>query len=394
MLADIQENIVLYDWLTFTSKKHDPWELVIALGLEGCEWINRPGRYGYKEGLYFGHIGIYYDGKEDMGVCVDMSGQGCREFESYSILKSKWAGLFLFILQNKLNVSRLDIAFDDHTGILDIDRILEDTRKGYWVSLFRKYLIEESGEKGSEIQSKGVRLGTRQSKALVRIYDKAAERGYTDGRHWVRCEMQLRDERAAAFIAYGREVDDGKGGVKVEDVPMGEKFCGVLRNYLRFVEPTGNDSNIRRWAMADYWEDLCGSIAGIRLPCVPGAEYNVKALRKFVVNSCGNAIACAIEIFGVRNFLDMIRARTCRPNPKYELIVKQNNAHLELLAREAQERMNLESSMVEVEPGVFRSFAYVEWEQEQRRLAEDTHKDWVSFAADAPPLGGGLFASP
>lgn len=392
MLADIQENIVLFDWLTFTSKKHDPWELVTALGLDGCEWINRPGHYGYKEGIYFGHIGIYYDGQADMGVCVDMSGQGCREFESYSTLNKKWDGLVLFIFKNGLNITRLDVAFDDHTGILDIDRIQEDTRKGYWVSRFRKYLIEESGEKGSDIQSKGVRLGTRQSKALVRIYDKAAERGYTDGRHWVRCEMQLRDERAAAFIAYGREVDDGKGGVQVEDVPIGEKFCGVLRYYLRFVEPTGEDSNIRRWVMADYWENLCGSIAAIRLPSVPGEEYNVKALEKFVVNSCGNAIACAIDVFGERNFLDMIRARTCRPNPKYELLVKKHNARLELLCREAEERMKLDSTMVEVEPGVFQSLAYVEWKEEQRRLADEAQKDWVSFAGDAPLLGGGLYA--
>jgi len=54
----------------------------------------------------------------------------------------------------------------------------------------------------------------------VRIYDKAAERGFTDGQHWVRIELQLRDGRAAEF----------------SKIPMdiGEAFAGVLLNYLRY----------------------------------------------------------------------------------------------------------------------------------------------------------------
>ena len=43
-------------------------------------------------------------------------------------------------------------------------------------------------------------IGSPKSKILVRIYDKAAERGFTDGRHWVRVELQLRDKRAGEFL--------------------------------------------------------------------------------------------------------------------------------------------------------------------------------------------------
>lgn len=361
MLADIKENIVLYDWLTFTSKKHDPWELVEALGLDDCSWMQSNGRYGYKEGLYFDHIAVYYEGREDMGVCCEMSGQGCRAFESYTKLPEKWKDLFAFILVHKLHVTRLDVAFDDHTGILDIERICEDTRRFYWVSRFRMFKIEESGKNRDENTSKSIRFGTRQSKTLVRIYDKAQERGYTDGRHWIRCEMQLKDERAAAFI-------DGER-------PVGETFCGVLFYYLRFVEPTGEDTNISRWKLTDYWEKLMDGIEAVRLCTAPGVEYNVESLKHCTVDMWGNAIACAIDIFGIRDFVDLIRSRTCRPNKKYELLLNSHYAHLEKLAEEAAQRLNLDSDKVEIMPGVFQSPDFdkyrAELEERRRRLEND-----------------------
>ena len=63
-------------------------------------------------------------------------------------------------------------------------------------------------------------IGSPKSKVLVRIYDKAAERGLADGRHWVRVELQLRDKRAEEFLK----------------IPMciGKAFAGVLLNYLLF----------------------------------------------------------------------------------------------------------------------------------------------------------------
>ena len=62
---------------------------------------------------------------------------------------------------------------------------------------------------------------------LLRIYDKARERGFFD-RHWTRVELQMRDERAAAFL-------NTPGSLR-------DNFLGVLRNYLtpaaiRFKDP-------------------------------------------------------------------------------------------------------------------------------------------------------------
>ena len=68
-----QKNIVLYDWLSFTSKQHTPEELIQALGLEECPWTETKGARGYMNRLYFGCISIHYNGREDMGVWCEMS---------------------------------------------------------------------------------------------------------------------------------------------------------------------------------------------------------------------------------------------------------------------------------------------------------------------------------
>ena len=113
-----------------------------------------------------------------MGVWVEMSGQGCRTFESLSSVG--WDGIFSFIQQNGLKITRLDVAYDDHSGLLNIRDIVDDTQDGMYVSK-SDYWETVLSSKGTTVQ-----IGSPQSKVLIRIYDKAAERGKTD-EHWICC---------------------------------------------------------------------------------------------------------------------------------------------------------------------------------------------------------------
>ena len=166
-----QKNIVLYDWLSFTSKQHTPEELIQALGLEECPWTETKGARGYMDRLYFGCISIHYNGREDMGVWCEMSGQGCRNFEDLTTLPGKWDELLHFIHENALHMTRLDVAYDDHTGILDIDKLAQDTQDQHFISRMRYWETVRSANGVS------VMIGSPQSKTRIRIYDKAAERG-------------------------------------------------------------------------------------------------------------------------------------------------------------------------------------------------------------------------
>ena len=304
------ENIVLYDWLSFTSKTHSPEELIAALGLSHVPWTETKGARGYRDRKYFSCISVHYNGRPDMGVWVELSGQGCRTFESLS--QVGWDGLFSFIRNNQLKITRLDVAYDDHSGVLNIKDIVDDTISGMFISK-SNYWETVLSSKGTSVQ-----IGSPQSKVLIRIYDKAAERGKI-GEHWVRCEMQLRDDRAAKFVQI--------------PLPIGEAFAGVLLNYLRFVEP-GTDSNKWRWPMRTYWMNLVEDAQRIRIYEAPGMEYNEERCKRYVVNQAGNAIDACIQMYGIYEFEKMIEERKTAPNPKYAMIVQQHR--LEVLADRVQ----------------------------------------------------------
>lgn len=295
-----KENIVLYDWLSFTSKNHTPEQLIEALGLTHCPWQETKGAHGYRDRKYFSCISVHYNGREDMGVWVEMSGQGCRTFESLSA--KSWDDLFGWIAAQQLKITRLDVAFDDHTGILDIDEVVEDTRRKHYVSR-SDYWETVLSSKGSTVQ-----IGSPQSKVLVRIYDKAAERHCEPGTHWVRVEMQLRDDRALQFTK----------------IPMtvGEAFSGVLLNYLRYVIPDDTDTNKWRWQMTDYWLDMLEVLTPIRIYTAPGMDYNIDRCREYVVNQAGNAIDALLQIYGIHEFQRLIRERPTVENPKYTRLVQ------------------------------------------------------------------------
>ena len=297
------ENIVLYDWLSFTSKVHSPEALIAALGLSHVPWTITKGAKGYQDRKYFSCISIHYNGRPDMGVWVEMSGQGCRTFETLSTLQdNKWTALFSFIHDNGLKITRLDVAFDDHTGLLPLGDIVMDTQTGMFISK-SNYWETVLSSKGTTVQ-----IGSPQSKVLIRIYDKAAERGKFD-EHWVRVELQLRDDRAVQFIKI--------------PLTIGEAFAGVLLNYLRYVIPD-EDSNKWRWPMTKYWSDLIEDAEKISIFRAPGMEYNEERCKHYVVNQAGNAIDACIQMYGVDEFVSMIENRQTAPNPKYEMLVQRH----------------------------------------------------------------------
>lgn len=332
MNANINENIVLYDWLSFTSKNHTPEDFIAALGLTHCPWTETRGARGYQDRLYFGCISIHYNGREDMGIWCEMSGQGCRNFEDLSTLPGKWDDLFAFIDSNNLHITRLDVAFDDHTGLLDIKTIERDTKEGRWIGCFRQANVNHSIY-NDRPEGISVIFGSPQSKVRCRIYDKAAERGYTDGRHWVRVELQLRDGRAEEFIKI--------------PMPIGEAFSGVLLNYLRFVTSDETDSNRSRWETAPYWYAFIGDVSRIRIFTQPGGAYNIERCRHYVFDMAGNAIDAMLQICdSFDDFVSLVNNRRCAPNPKYELIVKEHQARKEAFADKIQKYFTVEEEVL------------------------------------------------
>lgn len=307
MKNDITENVILYDWLTVSSKDEDPYSWLPLLEMEDCPWeVVGKGLDGYRNRLSFGCISICYDGNPGMGSCLIMSGQGCRAFETFG--SGDFDGLFQLFMTHpeQYHITRLDVAFDDHTGLLDMDQLLRDTQHKEFVSKFHRAGINIDIDDRRAVDGVSIYFGSKKSDVLFRIYNKACERGLEDDVHWVRVEMRLLGDRALAFVS--------------QPEPIGERFRGVLLNYVRFVDDNG-DSNRWRWPMKDYWAALIDGVGRIRLYVKPGVEYNIHQLDNFVFGQAANAVAAAMQIYGVSFVVNKVQEHDLTEHKKYKALV-------------------------------------------------------------------------
>lgn len=302
----LQNDVILIDYLTCTFHGFEVPVLIEILGMVDCSWEELEyGHWGYPNQKYCGGVSILYGASERMGVCVSLSGSGCRYYETYGA--NDWSGLLnLCVNSPDCNITRLDVALDDHSGLLDMDTLRVYTDLQHYVSKSRKWIIEY-GSDGSTIY-----FGSKKSDMLIRIYDKAAERGYDPSEvHWIRVELQMRGNIAQGFSS----------GILHHDIVV--QYLGVLRNYLRFVEPVEDDSNKSRWPTAVFWENLLQAVASIRVWSSPGVDYNMANLENFVVNQAGSAIDTYIRTLGVQRLIEMIRKRDVKIAPKYKRLLSE-----------------------------------------------------------------------
>ena len=310
-----KHNRLIFDWLSFSTRKFKPDEIMDLIGMRDCPWEILTSGNGYTHRHHFGGVSIsFVDG--DMShvggfYLLDMSGQGCRTFETYG--HGDYDKIFHLVRTQEgkpkamqdHRLTRLDVAFDDMTGIFSIDQICDKTRLEEFVSRIQRY---ESiyGSNGNSVN-----FGSKGSNVFIRIYDKARERGFTNGLHWVRCELQLRKENACGFVC------------KLADHLLSELYCGVLKNYLSFREPNENDSNKRRWEESPWWSDFLNNARSISIAEKPGVVYNLSACEKYVLTQPVGSIKTLIKIYGEESFIEMIRSAPAPKNPKYNRLVAQ-----------------------------------------------------------------------
>lgn len=301
-------NRVLYDWLTFSTKIHSLPDAVDFLGLNDVKFESFRGRYCYQDRLHYDGINILFNGRDDMGICVEMSGQGCRSFETYG--NGDYEKIFDIICENysdtaeerQANITRLDVAYDDFEKVLDLKYYMSAAQRDDYVSRLKDIDVTFSN-KGCSV-CHGSRL---QSNVYIRMYDKKMERGRDDLEHWIRCELKLKDETALGFIKLGGDIR--------------ENYFNVLNNYLRYIVHT-EDSNKRRAPASPQWLNFIETWKSVSVFDKPGVEYNLSNLDGFINNQLSGALTTYIDIVGVEKFLENISAsrKGKRLNPKYSAI--------------------------------------------------------------------------
>lgn len=331
------QNVFLIDWLTIVFHGVTAEDVQGLLSLKGVPWTLSPSFInGYPLDLSFDHIHIrhgadrpeFYDdpskARSDMGICLDMSGLGCREFESWSC--KTWNDLITDVFRcmgvpgARMSVTRLDLAYDDHAGLLNIWQMKRDIEDRNYISKSKKSMIIWSDDQESDIHGLTLEVGSKKSPVLIRIYDKAAERGYRHERHWIRVELQLRQDRAleAFKLLFQRE-------------SIGMVASGIIRNYCMFVTPTA-DSNRARWPIAEYWQRVLDGMEKLRVWYSPGEEYNFSKTENHLIHQYGQIIQVLDQIYPEGLDPLLARSREAHPvlKPKYQAVIDKERAYRQL----------------------------------------------------------------
>ena len=152
------ESSYLFDWLSFTVPVRNFNDLTVRsvcsflkeLGFDFNFDIREKGAYGYTNSLsYANAINVLYNDLEslvtnseerlkqalDMGIHVEMTGQGCRYFEGLE--NNDWIEFFNLLRSLGAKFKRLDIALDDYKKMIKFSTVKEKIRSGEVVSASR-----------------------------------------------------------------------------------------------------------------------------------------------------------------------------------------------------------------------------------------------------------------
>lgn len=300
---------VLVDWLTFSVKEQDPAKVIREyLGLDPELFQDAGyGLLGYNRVLRFSDICVCYEPREndffrDMGVCVSMSGNGCRAFETLSKLTqagqdSVFPTLFqLLAADETANVSRIDIACDDREGFLNMEEIVEKVQANEINSRMTKRSVIVSFD-GTQRSGSTIYLGAPSSDFRVRIYDKALEEG-VDG-HWIRVELVMRHKNAAAFVE------------QMNSAPsVGKLAAQVVNDKFSFIER--DDSNITRCTVCGWWQSFVDELESVRLVARCVIQHSVERIENWIESQVGPSLAVILNTLGWPHLFELARAAAGR----------------------------------------------------------------------------------
>jgi len=203
------------------------------------------------------NIKMLYGGNRNT-ICLDLAGEGCEQIGTALGFQTveDWQRFLSKLSRAGAKFTRVDWAFDDRTGALDLN-IMRDAvtmrhcRTRFHSGSQKNYVDPRSGRDcGEELT-----FGSRKSSVYVRIYDKAKERYRRQSSvapdHWVRVEVESRDAMAEelthAFIRHGSRA------ISLD-----------LLARIKFIDPT-SDSNKKRWPVSAWWTEFLSATVGTRI---------------------------------------------------------------------------------------------------------------------------------
>ena len=362
---------VLVDIFTFSVKVNNPVEVNRDwLGMEPDLFQSFPyGLNGYLQSMRFSSIIVCYNGyadddeanvdtkrngffsRDDMGVCVSMSGNGCRTFERFSSLGFTWlfrkhsenmveiredSGKVETTLKKRTdclcNVSRIDVACDDKAGLLDMSMMLH---KAYDLHEFNSRMRDVNNnrsKKGDDSTGCSLYIGSSTSSFRMRIYDKALEQkqkgNWTQNAKgdWIRVEMVMRDENARGFVAQAAQAES-----------IGRLAGQVLNDKFRFIER--DNKNISRCSVSDWWAAFVDEVERLVIWSRSVIQHPIYQVEWWIRSQVATSMAMIGMTMGWSRLYDIMCEGKGRLSRKQEALVHDFRADRDVIMCE-KERLN------------------------------------------------------
>lgn len=269
--------LITIDTLNFAVPDLDEKQVIELLKIDpGIFEIGSRPEMNYQYAIYYQGIKISFGGKGRYKSYVNLSGKGCRTFEDLRGESFDWETFMIEICNGAdIDFRRIDIAVDEYEGVLNVRRCAKyyEDRKIAGACRTYKYTL------GSE---EIFYAGSTQSTALLRIYNKALERGYddglVDGHPWVRAEFQLRDRAAAQVICEWLQSHD-----------LMSVYRGHVLEHVRFLSQV-NNGHSDRLSLCSWWKKFTGNVQRIKFVSKPGSDYNLHRCQRFLYNQAASSI--------------------------------------------------------------------------------------------------------
>lgn len=220
------------DFLRVRFKYHYPLDIIEkVLRMSSDHFLHEDrGFYHYSAMYHFSEIFVYYHPQNiDMGVMIELRGQGCREYELVMEEQGEcWTTFFWRLYQDDLleenvtvdtKITRIDVALDEHFSAIypnyDLHQLKEKWEQGLVETTFRNFEFRGGGlQTKQERVNKGLSLyfGSRQSPYYFNFYEKDFELAKKEQisvemareKYGIknRYEVRLANEKAYLFVEY------------------------------------------------------------------------------------------------------------------------------------------------------------------------------------------------
>jgi len=305
------------DWLSFTITTTNSLEKVVKfLGytLGDFDAMAHGGK-GYKSMIRLNGfpISILYDGNDNMGIFVEVSGLAIpeliRSFKESLKASSPFGECYdldfdttvmrelLKAISRHGHISRIDLAIDDiGMNYFSPEDIYSFYHQNKIVKKFRSVERHDKSSKPGCTNGYTLYLGRRTSEIFLRIYDKQAEQNSKKGNSpieysWIRWELECKGKKAQCIAS-----EFCKG------MSLGFVTVGILANYMRIIE--SDDTNKSRCTVNEKWLSFLDGILPLKFSYI-SQEKTLDDKKEWVIRQVMPTLAAIIvSDGGCLDFID------------------------------------------------------------------------------------------